>query len=216
MNSKLPKKFGTILKFSTVAAFAVYTSLTSKVEVVHSLTPELDANIIQNIVPYETYTETNPELPFMEQKVVQKGINGLTVLYNGVKVEVQKPQAEVIQVGEKVISTFVGSMTGYGPDCVGCSGRVGAGQDVRNGNIYYEDKQFGKIRIIAADKKFPYGTIIRINNSRVSEEPFLAVVMDRGGAIKGNKIDLLFESEDAVPGITTQKNVTMDVVRLGW
>ena len=91
MNSKLPKKFGTILKFSTVAAFAVYTSLTSKVEVVHSLTPELDANIIQNIVPYETYTETNPELPFMEQKVVQKGINGLTVLYNGVKIEVQKP-----------------------------------------------------------------------------------------------------------------------------
>ena len=107
-------------------------------------------------------------------------------------------------------------MTGYGPDCVGCSGRVGAGQDVRNGNIYYEDKQFGKIRIIAADKKFPYGTIIRINNSRVSEKPFLAVVMDRGGAIKGNKIDLLFESEKSVPGITTQKNVTMDVVRLGW
>lgn len=217
MKQKLPKKFGTIIKISVISAFAVYVAVTSKVEVVHSLTtPELDADITQNIVPYDVYEEVNANLDFGERQVIQEGINGLTVEYNGVKVDVQKPQSKIIQVGQKVISTIVGSMTGYGPDCAGCSGRVGAGQDVRNGNIYYEDKTYGKVRIIAADAKYPYGTIMRISNSRVLGEPTLAVVMDRGSAIKGDKIDLLFESEDSVPGSATQKNITLDIIRLGW
>ena len=48
---------------------------------------------------------------------------------------------------------FTGTITGYGPDCVGCSGKLGCPpyQDVRNGNIYYEDKDYGKIRILARD-----------------------------------------------------------------
>ena len=73
-----------------------------------------------------------------------------------------------------------------------------------------------KLRIIAADAKYPYGTIMRISNSKVLGEPTLAIVMDRGSAIKGDKIDLLFESEDSVPGITTQKNITLDIIRIGW
>ncbi|MBE6153400.1 MAG: hypothetical protein E7166_04175 [Firmicutes bacterium] len=217
MKHKLPKRFGTIIKISIISAFSVYVVVTSKVEVVHSLsTPELDTNIVQNIIPYDVYEEVNANLDYGERKVIQEGINGLTIEYNGVKVNVQKPQSKIIQTGKKIISTVVGSMTGYGPDCVGCSGRVGAGQDVRNGNIYYNDKTYGKIRIIAADAKYPYGTIMRISNSKVLGEPTLAIVMDRGSAIKGDKIDLLFESEASVPGITTQKNITLDIIRLGW
>lgn len=216
MEIKLPKKFGTVIKFSTITVFAIYASLTSKVERVNSMTPELDADITQNVVSYETIEEKNSNLKFMEEKTVQAGINGLTVEYNGVKIEIQKPQTEIVQVGDKVISTFNASMTGYGPDCTGCSGKVGAGQDVRNGNIYYEDPVYGKLRIIAADAKYPYGSIFRISNSNVLGEPTLAIVMDRGSAIKGNKIDLLFESEDTVPGIVTQKNIKIDIIRLGW
>ncbi len=216
MKFKVPKKVGIILKFSIVLIFAIYVSLTSKVENVSSLSPELDADITQNIIPYDSYEEVNANLDFGEKQVIQKGINGLTVEYNGVKLEVQKPQAEVIQVGEKILSTFVGSMTGYGPDCKGCGGKVGYGQDVRNGNIYYNDKSYGKLRIIAADKKYPYGSVFRISNSKVLGEPTLAIVLDRGGAVHGNKIDLLFESESKVPKGTTQKNVKIDVIRLGW
>ena len=217
MKRKLPKKFGTIIKISAVSSFAIYVAITSKVEAVHSLTtPELNSDITQNIIPYDVYEETNANLPFMERQVVQEGINGLTVEYNGVKVEVQKPQSKIIQVGEKVISTFIGSMTGYGPDCKGCSGKVGAGQDVRNGNIYYNDPKYGKLRIVAADSKYPYGTIMRVSNSKVLKEPTLVVVMDRGGAVKGDKIDLLFETEKNIPSGITQKNVTIDVIRLGW
>ena len=42
------------------------------------------------------------------------------------------------------ISTFIGTITGYGPDCAGCGGFTScrtfvgsrSGQDLRNGNIY--------------------------------------------------------------------------------
>lgn len=216
MKFKFPKKFGTILKVSIVVVFAIYVSLSSKIENVHSLSPELNSDITQNIIPYDSYEEVNANLDFGERQVIQKGINGLTVEYNGVKVVVQKPQAEIIQVGEKIISTFTASMTGYGPDCKGCGGKVGYGQDVRNGNIYYEDEKYGTLRIIAADKKYPYGSVFRISNSKVLGEPTLAIVLDRGGAITGNKIDLLFESESSVPGSATQKNITIDIIRLGF
>ena len=59
---------------------------------------------------------------------------------------------------------FTGTITGYGPDCVGCSGKLGCPpyQDVRNGNIYYEDKDYGKIRILASDPLIPCGSVIKV------------------------------------------------------
>ncbi len=216
MKIELPKKFGTAIKLSAIGVFTIYAALTSKVEKVNSLETEYNDDIIHNVVPHETIEEINHNLDFMERKVVQTGMDGLTVEYNGVKIEVQKPQTEIIQVGEKFIDTFIGSITGYGPDCKGCSGIVSAGQNMKNGNIYYNDSKYGKLRIIAADRKYPFGTIFRISNSKVLSEPTLAIVLDRGSAIKGNKIDLLFESEKSVPNETTQKNITVDVVRLGW
>lgn len=116
------------------------------------------------------------------------------------------------------IKTFVGTMTGYGPDCVGCGGKTGCSpaQDVRNGNIYFDDSQYGKVRIIAADSEYSCGTVIRITASNVSKEPLIAVVLDRGGAINGNKMDLLFESEAATKNIGFQRNVKYEVLRTGW
>lgn len=216
MKIKLPKKFGTVIKILTIVTFAVYASLTSKIEKVSSLEPGLNADVTQSVVPFETIEELNENLDFMERRTVQTGINGLTVEYNGIKIEVQKPQAEIVEVGEKFIETFTGSITGYGPDCNGCSGKLGSGRDVRNGNIYYEDSKYGTLRIIAADKKYPYGSIFRISNSRVLEEPTLAIVLDRGGAIKGNKIDLLYKSQNSIPSGVTQNDITIDIVRLGW
>lgn len=216
MKFKLLKKFGTVFKISAIVSFTVYAVLTSKIEKVSSLEPLLNANVIQSVVPFETIEEVNENLDFMERKVIQTGIDGLNVEYNGIKIEVQKPQTEIIQVGEKFITTFYGSMTGYGPDCHGCSGIVGSGQDVRNGNIYYNDPKYGTLRIIAADSKYPYGSIFRISNSNVLEEATLAIVLDRGSAIKGNKIDLLFESQDKIPSGVTKNNIKIDVVRLGW
>lgn len=114
--------------------------------------------------------------------------------------------------------SFNGKLTGYGPDCKGCGGGVACppGQNVKNGNIYFNDQMFGTVRIIAADKKLPCGSIIRINGINIYNEPVIAVVMDRGGAVKNNHIDLLFETEKNMHGFSTHKNIQFDILRLGW
>ncbi|HHT37950.1 MAG TPA: hypothetical protein GXZ95_00870 [Mollicutes bacterium] len=117
---------------------------------------------------------------------------------------------------ENVLETFNGQLTGYGPDCVGCIGITTSGYDVRNGNIYYEDYLYGKIRILAADPKFPFGTIIRVTAPNIYNEPIIAVVLDRGGAIKGDKFDLLYENEEVTKPVGRQRNVKFEVLRYGW
>lgn len=216
MKKIIPQKFGIVIKLSIIVLFIGYAIITSEVETVHGNTQEKQQNVIQSIIPYESYEQINNNLDFGEKRIVQSGINGLTVDCNGTKITLQQPQVEIIEIGEKILYTFNGSLTGYGPDCAGCSGRVGAGQDVRNGNIYYNDEKYGKLRIVAADTSLPYGTVIRIRNARISDGPILAIVLDRGGAVKGKLIDLLFASSKDIPAGTSQSNITVDVIRLGY
>lgn len=114
--------------------------------------------------------------------------------------------------------SFVGKLTGYGPDCKGCSGKTACkpNQDVRGGNIYYSDSTYGKIRIVAADKNIPCGSIIKINNIKIYSEPIMVVVLDRGKAIKENHLDLLFSTEKNMGGFSTQSDIQFDIIRWGF
>ena len=96
--------------------------------------------------------------------------------------------------------TFTGTITGYGPDCEGCGGRVGCPprQDVRDGNIYFNDATYGTIRIVATDPVIPCGTIVKISN------------------FKGLTMDLLFESEKVTAPIGRQYNISYEILRWGW
>lgn len=114
---------------------------------------------------------------------------------------------------------FVGTLTGYGPDCPGCGGRVACSPnpDVRNGNIYYNDKEYGTIRILAADKSIPCGSIIHIKNFKfVENKEFIGIVLDRGSAIVGLTMDLLYSSETDTVVIGRQRNIEFTVLRWGW
>lgn len=113
---------------------------------------------------------------------------------------------------------FNGTMTGYGPDCVGCSGRVGCAPypTVTKGKITYNDSSYGTVRIVAADSSVPCGTIVKISNVTFADEPFYAIVLDRGGAIKGTLFDLLFATEKEALVVGRQKNVQYEIQRLGW
>jgi 3D (Asp-Asp-Asp) domain-containing protein len=124
--------------------------------------------------------------------------------------------AEVLQYGETNPVIFNGTMTGYGPDCVGCTGKVSCPPrtDVRNGNIYFNDNEYGTVRIVAADKGIPCGTIIKVNGNRLSSE-MIVIVLDRGGVIKGTLMDLLMTSENSSVPFGRQ-NVVYEVVRWGW
>ena len=114
---------------------------------------------------------------------------------------------------------FNGTLTGYGPDCPGCGGRVACrpNPDVRGGNIYFEDNEYGKIRILAADYSIPCGSIIKVSNFKfVENNEFYGVVLDRGSAIVGLTMDLLYPSEKDTKIVGRQRNINFKVERWGW
>ena len=114
---------------------------------------------------------------------------------------------------------FTGTLTGYGPDCKGCGGTVACSPNpnVKNGKIYYNDKEYGEIRILAADKSIPCGSIVHIENFKfVENNEFIGIVLDRGSAIVGNTMDLLYPSENDTRKIGRQKNINFTVLRWGW
>ena len=117
-----------------------------------------------------------------------------------------------------VLETLKGKMSGYGPDCKGCSGNLASGINARNGNIYYNDKKYGRIRIVAGDRKYKFGTIVRIKNSKAGNN-IIAVVLDRGGNIGIGKkflFDLLYTSSKEAAKYEVSYNVTFEILRYGY
>ena len=114
--------------------------------------------------------------------------------------------------------SFIGQMTAYNPVCVGCTGKVYCSprQDVTNGNIYFNDTTYGKVRILAADYLIPCGTIVSITNVSFSNNPIIGIVLDRGGAIKGNIMDFLVSESDDMDVVGRQHDVKYEVLRWGW
>ncbi len=115
------------------------------------------------------------------------------------------------------LETQHGNVSAYGPDCVGCSGHLGGGFDATLGNYVYNDSTYGNVRIVAGDPIYPYGTIIRISNTKMGD--FNAIVLDRGGDIGIGRrflFDLLFSSEAEANSFGTSYNVTVDVLRYGY
>ena len=125
---------------------------------------------------------------------------------------------DAISVASTSPVSFNGKLTAYGPDCPGCSGNSACPprQNFKNGNIYFEDQVYGKVRVVAADRSVPCGSIVRISGINIYSEPILAIVMDRGGAVTGNHMDLLFTSQSNLEGFATSHNIKFELIRYGW
>jgi len=164
---------------------------------------------VEEVIKFKTEEEKDSSLEKGKKKVIQAGKDGLAkVTYkitkeNGKEVdrevvkekELEKPVKEIVKVGTKETTVSVGSgsapagkgkvmtmeATGYGMDCKGCSGITATGIDVRNNP---------GIKVISVDPRvIPLG-------SRVWVEGYgEAIAGDTGGAIKGNRIDVLLPSE---------------------
>lgn len=135
-----------------------------------------------------------------------------------------------------VIDTYIGTLTGYGPDCKGCkTGKTSSGYqiaEVIDGivqpafTITYDDEEYGNVRILAAAySKFPNGSIIRVSDFEHFSEPFIGIVLDTGSTMRNNWesnsyvwIDLLFasESDPDIKSFGIDKNVTFDILRYGY
>lgn len=134
-----------------------------------------------------------------------------------VKTKVVSSLSEIKKYGKDMPVKFSGVMTGYGPDCVGCGGRTGCppSQNVTNGNILFNDSEYGKVNILASDKAIPCGSIVKITNSSLGSE-VVGIVLDRGGAITGTKFDFLAKSEKEAANKIGKQYVTYEIVRWGW
>ncbi len=126
---------------------------------------------------------------------------------------------DIKKYGSKYQIEFNGTLTGYGPDCPGCGGIVACrpNPNVKNGNIYFEDSDYGKIRILAADYSIPCGSIIKVSNFKFVEgKEFYGIVLDRGSAIVGLTMDLLYPSENDTLVVGRQRNIHFAILRWGW
>ena len=115
-----------------------------------------------------------------------------------------------------VVEVQYGKLSRYGPDCYGCSGYVAYGKYVGDGTIYYYDNYYGNVRILAGDKSYPFGTIVRVS---FENESFLGIVLDRGGAIGFNRtalFDLLYPSEYLANIDGVNYNTKFEVLRIGF
>lgn len=145
--------------------------------------------------------------------------------YNSIKESQKEKEIMIFNSFDEAIAkansmpvAFIGKITAYGPDCPGCGGKGACPprQDFRDGNIYFNDQDYGNIRVVAADKAIPCGSIVRITGINIYPEPILAVVLDRGGGVKGNHMDLLFTSQTKLDGFGTSRNIKFEIIRYGW
>ena len=185
---------------------------------------KIDLKPVVTTIKYDTKIIYNEKVPSNIEKVIQKGEDGLSEDNKIVK----EATEEIIEKGTGAYGIFKGRLVGYGPDCPGCSikGNVACKTEDKkvfsliSDGIYYEDSEFGSVRILATDlKKFPCGTIIKVEKE--DGTVFMAVVLDRIGTKSETPLfDLAYSSEmdktvfnaDKLTG----KNITFNVQRWGF
>lgn len=115
-----------------------------------------------------------------------------------------------------ILDSYTGDLTGYGAYCPLCTGHLAcmSSLDLSNGRTTYTDKTYGEVRIVASSRNLPCGSIVRFNSPRISNNPTIAIVLDRG--VLGNDLDLLSPSEDYALKYVGRSSITYDVLRLGW
>ena len=113
------------------------------------------------------------------------------------------------------IDFFNGYLTGYVANCPLCTGYLGCNnQNVLDGTIEYNDKDYGMVRIVASSGNLKCGSIVKFNLDTVSSEPIVAIVLDRG--VLGTNLDLLVESEDYAVKNVGGRLITYSVLRNGY
>lgn len=232
MNITILSTIGKWISFLVVGFVSLFGNHAIKKEQIESININENKSYcaVNETIPYETKTVYNAKTPSTITKVLTEGEVGIvSKLDNGDPIVVKEPVTEVIEKGTGAAGEFVGRITGYGPDCVGCSttGTVACHTKNRgthsliNDGIYYRDEEYGEVRILSAANSFPCGTIIKIDDEKV--DSFYGIVLDRGASMNNawkNGIvwlDLAYASiEDAKKGNISGTNIKFSVQRWGF
>ena len=201
-----------LLVASIVINTMVVTRKKEKEMVSSKITFEIHPDKMVSSYNFVEVTETKEEVEEKKDEVVED-----TIIVENTPAEVND-------------AVYVGKMTGYGADCIGCSGvgalacraADGSRHTLTENGEYYNDATYGTVRIVAAAlDQFPCGTIVKVDHPALGS--FYAVVMDTGGSMRNAWanglvwMDLAFKTESA-PDIyaTTSSNTTYSVQRWGW
>lgn len=177
-------------------------------EILESYSPIIEKIVtVEEEIPYETITkDASTSGENTRNRVIQQGVNGIKQVTYKIKyknnqeiektflseVIIKQPINKIVQVQNNITSrtsstsrnpgtgTAIYKVTGYCA-CVKCCGKT-------NG-ITASGTKATAGRTIATDGKFAFGTKLSINGTTY-------VVEDRGGAIKGNRIDVYFDTHE--------------------
>lgn len=204
-------------------------ALTSSVKLFGSTNENLNKTVEETIIATDqkelalsmkkqkTATETKKEVKKETKKEVKQAKAAVEATIKAEKPKSKKVVTVTPTPTINVLSTFKGSLTAYVGNCEGCSG-ITACKTRENKkfnakkNTYYTDYQYSNVRVVATSSSYKCGSIIRF---KLNGTYITAVALDRGGAITGNKVDLLTSTvKDA--RLVGSRKLTFEVLRKGW
>jgi len=229
----MTKKVKFIFFLTIVIMISIVTeSILSKGVNIDNPNSDKTATILNEVEKYDIEYIYDPSIPSTADPLtIVEGINGLKYTYDGLSyTKLSDKVNAVVKMGTGAQGLYNGKLTGYGPDCPGCSlvgnvscrTREGLNHSLIKDGLYYVDITYGNLRILAADHSiFPCGTVVKINNGVLNE--FYGIVLDTGYAMRNAWsqgtvwMDLAFSSqEEALTGGATSSNTSFSVQRWGW
>ena len=230
MNIFLIQVIGNFVNFLTVTILSLFGMLNSVDTEIKNSDVTKNSYIENQTINYSTVYQYNSKIPSNISRVLVKGEDGIVYVnnYDNTQIILKEVVNEIVEVGTGVQGMFQGRLTGYGPDCPGCSSvgnvscrtKEGLNHSLINNGITYTDQEYGEVRILAAaTSAFPCGTIIAVDNGILT--PFYAIVLDSGYDMRnawqnGNVwFDLAFESQASVTNVSN-KTALFSVQRWGW
>lgn len=159
---------------------------------------------------YMQYLENEQKLIELERKIKRKqALEEAHRLYDAkIAAELRRieHQKQISRSSNVKLTQFTMIATFYTAQCGGCSGVTATGYDVTSTQYY------NGLRVIAADRSIPFSTIMKI--TLADGTSFRGIVLDRGGAIKGNKLDILVASKSEAYRLGRQQ-VTVTILKDG-
>lgn len=230
MNIFLIQVIGNFVNFLTVTILSLFGMLNSVDTEIKNYDVTKNSYIENQTINYSTVYQYNSKIPSNISRVLVKGEDGIVYVnnYDNTQIILKEVVNEIVEVGTGAQGMFQGRLTGYGPDCPGCSSvgnvscrtKEGLNHSLINNGITYTDQEYGEVRILAAaTSAFPCGTIIAVDNGIIT--PFYAIVLDSGYDMRnawqnGNVwFDLAFESQASVTNVSN-KTALFSVQRWGW
>lgn len=189
----------------------------------------VDTKMYTNVRDAKGIVVTKKDFEQISQNIYQEAKQNTAIEI--AEIERQKKQAEL---EKQALAAFTPRITTYGLDCIGCQsvdGRGGTAMGVQldlNLGVMLPDGswqpgvKYGDYYIIAADKSVPMCSIVKISDHGFSgsditpDQPFYAMVLDRGGGISGSHLDL-YTGSQLSPQIQRIMNTSAQaqIIRMG-